>query len=91
MSIKLIKRNGIIFAILPGGYLGNSSNKYVREYILKNTRIISIIKLPSSTFTRSGTGVSTYLLILQKTKKENYDIHISEIKEIGYDLKKIHQ
>jgi len=89
LSLKLLKESGILMAILPGGYLGNSGNKYLRDYIIDNTRILSIIKLPSATFSRSGTGVSTYLIILKKaTIKKDYNIHISEITEIGYELNK---
>jgi len=90
LGIKLLKPGGILFAVVPGGYLGNNSNKYLREYIIKNTRIISILKLPNGTFSRSGTGVSTYLIILKKEEvvEYNYDIHISEIKNIGYELSK---
>lgn len=90
LGIKLLKMGGIMFAIVPGGYLGNNSNKYFRDYLIENTRILSIIKLPPATFSRSGTGVSTYLIILSKNivKDKDYNIHISEIDEIGYILNK---
>jgi predicted RNA methylase len=90
LGIKLLKMGGIMFAIVPGGYLGNNNNKYFRDYLIENTRILSIIKLPSATFSRSGTGVSTYLIVLSKNivKDMNYNIHISEIDEIGYVLNK---
>lgn len=96
LGLYLLKENGILIAIVPGGYLGNNSNQYLRKFILQSSRILSIIKLPSATFSRSGTGVSTYLLILQKTKfkkeeeitKLNYEIHLKEINKIGYELNK---
>ena len=33
LGLRLLKKGGILMAILPGGYLGNISNKYLREYI----------------------------------------------------------
>lgn len=90
LGLKLLEDGGILFGIVPGGYLGNSTTKYVREYLVENSRIISILKLPNGTFSRSGTGVSTYLIIVKKEKviDKNYDIHISEIENIGYELSK---
>jgi type I restriction enzyme M protein len=89
-AIKLLKENGILFIIVPGGYLGNNSNMFLRNYIIHNTKILSIVELPSNTFARSGAGVSTYLLTIQKQKVSNLDymIHICKINEIGYELNK---
>lgn len=89
-SINLLKEDGIAFIILPNGYLGNSNNNNInlRKYLLKY-RIIAIIELPSNTFSRSGTGVSTSLLIIQKKEmKTNYNIFVYKIKNIGYILNK---
>lgn len=89
-SIKLLKNDGVAFIILPNGYLGNSSKstKDLRDYLL-SYRIISIIELPSNSFARSGTGVSTSLIIIQKRKMtQPYDIAIRRIDNIGYVLNK---
>jgi len=89
-SMNLLKTNGLMFIILPNGYLGNTSNSYVelRRYILQ-FRVVAIIKLPQNTFKRSGTGVSTDILIVSKSSPpSSYDIFIEEVMEIGYELKK---
>ena len=89
-TINLLKDDGIAFIILPNGYLGNSSKntKQLREYLL-SFRIISIIELPSNTFSRSGTGVSTSMVIIQKHKMQtSYNIIIKKIINIGYILNK---
>lgn len=90
LGMKLLKDNGILFIILPAGYLGNK-NKFcceMRKFIMKY-RIIASIQLPKNTFKRSGTGVNTYLLIIQKTiMAKPYEIFISDVKNIGYDLSK---
>ena len=60
----------------------------LRKYLLKY-RIISLLRLPSNSFSRSGTGVSTYLIIINKTIQiEDYNIHIKDVKNIGYELNK---
>jgi type I restriction enzyme M protein len=90
-SLNLLKDKGILFTIIPSGYLGNINKNYVefRKYIINNFRILSIIRLPNNTFSRSGTGVSTCILVIQKVNiQDNYEIYIDDIKNIGYDLNK---
>lgn len=95
LGLKLLKNNGIMFIIVPSGYVGNGNKicSEMRELILKN-RLIASIELPKNTFKRSGTGVNAYLLIIQKrlegsaTVDENYNIFISNIENIGYNLTK---
>jgi len=92
LGMKLLKNNGILFIIVPSGYVGNGNKvcSELREFILNN-RLIASIELPKNTFKRSGTGVNTYLLIIQKRIKhvsENYNIFISNTENIGYILSK---
>lgn len=92
-SLMLLKNDGILFVIVPNGYLGNSNSSYVnlRKMIVEENRLLGIIKLPDNTFSRSGTGVSTSILIIQKSnsvQNENYNIFINDVKEIGYELNK---
>ena len=89
LGLKLLKEDGLLFIILPSGYMGNKNKMYVemREMILRH-RIVALIELPKNTFKRSGTGVSTYLLIIQKknTIVAPYEIAISGLENIGYNL-----
>lgn len=92
LGLKLLKENGILFIIVPAGYVGNGNKtcSEMRDLILKN-RLIASISLPENTFKRSGTGVNTYLLIIQKKTisiKEPYNILISSLNNIGYNLTK---
>lgn len=89
-SLNLLKEGGIMSIILPNGYFGNMSGAYVelRKFIL-NHRVVGVIKLPQNTFKRSGTGVSTNILIVSKTAPPaEYDIFIEEVIDIGYELNK---
>lgn len=92
LGLKLLKDDGILFIIVPAGYVGNGNkiSSEMRDLILKN-RLIASISLPENTFKRSGTGVNTYLLIVQKKAipvRETYNILISNINNIGYNLTK---
>jgi len=92
LGLKLLKNDGILFIIVPAGYVGNGNKicSDMRDLILKN-RLIASISLPENTFKRSGTGVNTYLLIIQKKAipvRETYNILISNINNIGYNLTK---
>lgn len=86
LGMKLLKNDGIMFIILPTGYLNNKKHYELRKYLLKY-RVLASIRNPENTFRRSGTGVNTYILIVQKTKMfEPYNIFISELYNIGYDF-----
>jgi hypothetical protein len=90
LGIKLLKENGLLFIIIPSGYIGNKNKIYVelRKYLLQY-KVLGVFELPKNTFKRSGTGVNSALLIIQKTAcKEPYEIFISSIEYIGYDLSK---
>jgi type I restriction enzyme M protein len=90
LGLRSLCENGVMFIILPTGYMNNKKDNIskAREYILKH-RIIALIRLPQNTFKRSGTGVNTYLIIVQKTTcKKPYKILTYEMDNIGYDLSK---
>jgi len=90
LGMKLLKPGGILFVIIPAGYSGNINKSFIelREFVLRN-RLIASIELPKNTFKRSGTGVNTYLWIIQKTNIDvAYPIFIDSIEHIGYNLTK---
>ena len=91
LGLRLLKPDGILFVIIPAGYAGNINKQFIemRQLILRN-RVIASIELPKNTFKRSGTGVNTYLWIIQKknTVTDSYPIFIDSIERIGYNLTK---
>jgi|TARA_R110002074_G_scaffold154287_1_gene309762 type I restriction enzyme M protein len=91
LGLKLLKSEGILFAIVPNGYLGNIKGDYVamRRMIIDKYTLLGIIKLPDNAFARSGTGVATSILVIQNKKpKKKYSIFIEDVKTIGYTLNK---
>ena len=94
LGLKLLKPDGILFAIVPAGYVGNSTKPCMdlRGLLLRH-RVIASIELPKQSFKRSGTGVNTYILVVQKkapapAPSTPYPIFISAIDNIGYELSK---
>ena len=94
LGLRLLKPDGILFAIVPAGYVGNSTKPCMdlRGLLLRH-RVIASIELPKQSFKRSGTGVNTYILVIQKkapapTPTPPYPIFISAIENIGYELSK---
>jgi len=92
LGLKLLKPDGILFAIVPAGYVGNSTKPCMdlRGLLLRN-RVIASIELPKQSFKRSGTGVNTYIVVIQKkvpAPTPPYPIFISAIENIGYELSK---
>ena len=93
LGLKLLKPDGILFAIVPAGYVGNTTKPCMdlRGLLLRH-RVIASIELPKQSFKRSGTGVNTYILVIQKKASAQavaeYPIFISAIDNIGYELTK---
>ena len=90
LGMKLLKKHGILFAIIPTGYNGNTSDHIndLREFV-KKYKILGIIKLPEFTFKKSGTGVNTTIWVIQNKLVDHdkpYKIFIGNPSKIGYDL-----
>ena len=83
--LQLLKPGGRLLIVLPDGVLCNSSDRYVREYIMgkKDEKtgqfhggkaiVKAVISLPSDAFKLSGTGAKTSILYLQKRKANPKD------------------
>jgi len=91
LGLRLLNKNGILFAIVPNGYLGNTKGDYInlRQIIIEKYTLVGIVKLPDNAFNRSGTGVATSILIIQNRKpRKNYNIFVGDVRNIGYILNK---
>jgi type I restriction-modification system DNA methylase subunit len=74
LFIRIVKNDGYIIIVLPDGMLGNSQNKFVRDFIIAHCEVKHIIDLPRST--SQNTSAKTSILILQKKEiiSSNYDV-----------------
>jgi len=85
-SLKLLKKGGILGIVLPSGYMSNPSEKYVREWIITNHRLLAVISLPGGAFSNSGAGVTTDLVFIKAGKHVgDYPIFVDSVSNIGFD------
>lgn len=74
-ALKILRPNGKLSIVLPDAILGSDSMKNVRNYILRNARIIGVISLPKHTFSPSGVQtINTSLLFLEKYNSEELEL-----------------
>lgn len=71
VCVHQARPGGRIAIILPNGYLGNRSDRYVafREWLLRECRLVSICGFPRFTFKTSGADVSASVVCLEKRDK----------------------
>jgi hypothetical protein len=66
-GVDTLREGGIQAFITSRGVLDSPSNEPVREWLMKNTNLVSAIRLPNNLFTdHAGTEVGSDLIILQK-------------------------
>ncbi len=76
LFIRIAKIGGFIVIVLPDGILSNPQYQYVREFILKNTKVVHIISLPRNVF--AETSAKTSILVLKKQNKNDIN-YFSEL------------
>ena len=81
--IKLSREKKFIVIVLPDGILSNPQYQYVREYILRKTKVLDVISLPRNVFEK--TSAKTSILILEKHKENNlnYIAKLHELEKTG--------
>lgn len=94
--LRLVEPGGRVGIILPNGYLGNRSQKYLsfRQWLLKHARVAAVIGFPRFTFKKSGADVSASVLILEKRPSplssleelKDHPIHFNLLEKVGWDL-----
>ncbi len=78
--INLAREDGFIIIVLPDGILSNPQYKYIRGFILRETKVLQIINLPRNVF--KDTSAKTSILILQRRKTAGMK-YLSEISDLG--------
>jgi len=90
LCINLLRPYGKLGIVLPDGILTNSSLKFIRDYIQKETIIKAVISIPKETFMPYGSGVKASLLFLEKKNPadpyhKQGPVFMAIAKNIGYD------
>ncbi len=96
LCVKQVAPGGRVGIILPNGYLGNRSPRYVvfREWLLRHTRLAAVIGFPRFTFKKSGADVSASVLVLEKrheplkqaTDSEDYPFFAGILEAVGWSV-----
>lgn len=93
LNIRILKPGiGRLAIVLPYQILSGPATRYIREWLLCNTKIDAVVDLPGDTF-QPHTGTKTCLLILTRRKSpladlskvRPYKIFMSRPKLIGHD------
>jgi type I restriction-modification system DNA methylase subunit/REP element-mobilizing transposase RayT len=66
-GLKLVNDNGYLGFIVPTSWMSKKTMSLVREYVLNNSQIKSLIMTPDGTF--EDASVETVVLILQKSQE----------------------
>ena len=64
-NIDFLRPGGRMAIVLPQGRLNNTSDKYIRDFIAEQGRILAVVSLHVNTF-KPHTGTKTSVLFLQK-------------------------
>ena len=96
VCLRSVEPGGRVGIILPNGYLGNRSPKYMefRDWLLRHARVAAVIGFPRFTFKKSGADVSASVVVLEKRKEplsnakdsEDFPIHFNLVEKVGWNL-----
>lgn len=84
---QLLKNGGRLGIVLPDSILGSPGLEYIRQWIIRNHRIIASVDLHADTF-QPRNGTQTSVLILQKKSvdtNEDYEVFMTPVEHIGHD------
>ena len=94
-NLNFLKPGGRMAVVLPQGRFNNSSDNYIRRYVLEKARILAVVGLHVNTF-KPHTGTKTSVLFVQKwnddpkagplcLKVEDYPIFFAVSEKSGKD------
>lgn len=78
--VRIVRDKGFVVIVLPDGILSDPQYQYVREFILKNARVLHIISLQRNVFAQ--TSAKTSILILEKQKGLSLN-YFTELHDLG--------
>jgi len=71
-NLDFVKAGGRLAVVLPQGIFNNTSEEYVRKYIMKKARILAVVGLHGNSF-KPHTGTKTSVIFLQKWNEDEID------------------
>ena len=79
--LKMLKEKGRAAIVLPQGKFNNSSLAFIREWLIKNARLLAVVGLHPNTF-KPHTGTKTSVLFMQKYTQDQ----LAKISQVHDDV-----
>ena len=79
--LKMLRPGGRAAIVLPQGKFNNSSMAFIREWVLKKARLLSVVGLHPNTF-KPHTGTKTSVLFVQKYTQDQ----LAKISQVYEDM-----
>jgi type I restriction enzyme M protein len=89
-AFNFVKDRGRIAIVLPQGKFNNTNEEFIRNFIMRQGRILAVVSLDDNTF-KPHTGTKTSIVFVQKwdnklcPKKEDYPIFFAVSQRTGKD------
>jgi type I restriction enzyme M protein len=83
--VDLLRPGGRLAIVLPDSILSNPGLAFIRRWILRRTRVIASIDLPTEAF-QPYTGTQTSVLILQKKTEREMDLEAHSDQPVAYGV-----
>lgn len=71
-NLAFVKAGGRLAVVLPQGIFNNTSEEYIRKYIMQKARILAVVGLHGNSF-KPHTGTKTSIIFLQKWREDEID------------------
>lgn len=71
-NLDFVKPGGRLAIVLPQGIFNNTSEEYIRKYIMQKARILAVVGLHGNSF-KPHTGTKTSVIFLQKWTTDDLD------------------
>jgi type I restriction enzyme M protein len=84
--LQLLDAGGRMGIVLPDSIVGNQTDGYIRDFILKHAKLIAVIDCPSETFQPSTPTKTSVVFIEKKTDDTSaqYQIFMAVAKKCGH-------
>ncbi len=95
-ALRYVKRGGYLAIVLPRSIPNNPGLRFIRKWLLQNSRIFASVDLPKETFAEGGGVPNPSVLIVQRLTLEetrlarrgaldNYEVFMALPKTVGID------
>ncbi len=82
---RFLRPGGYLGIVLPDGILNTKSCRHVREYLLREYRMLAVVSLPDFAFRTAKSGMSTSILVARKERSGGGRVCMAIARRIGYD------